>query len=208
MLSAEQLLNDPKLRKDLKMGSMRMLVKTLSKYDTEDAKHLSRRLEQSNPVDEIMQQAQVLLKKEGTLTPYKKVNPDRIKSELEIILEPQVSPSDIRYWVNTNRELFKDISLFRLDWLWDFSWAYFMRPNAFGKRSFLVYGAIRGLPPEDIRNVPYQSALNYVRKTRKQTRDRKIFTMAREGNLEGLVEMGFTEEVAKHAIRKVSTVSG
>jgi hypothetical protein len=200
---AYNIANDPELRKAFKIGGVRLTLKMLSKFDTVDARHLKRRLASEDPLTEITAGARHLVSREGTLTPYTKVNPVRIKAELEMLLSPQVRPADVRSWVRENMDKLDKLSTPRLDWLWDFSWSYFIHPTKFGKKEFLVYGALRGNPPVPAKNIPYQSALNNLRKNRRDRRDRKIYRFAKEGNLEGLVEMGFTIKISQQAIDKV-----
>lgn len=208
MSSLADIANDPELRKQLKMGGVRLTAKMMAQFNTEDANLLNRRLEGGNPTKDLERKAEILLKQEGTLTPYSQIDPVRIRAELEMIINPEVRASDVRAWVRECREELEKLSTLRLNWLWDFSWCYFMHPKSFLSREFLIYGAIRGNPPVPSKNIPYQSALNYLRKTRKQKRDRKIYSLSKQGDLEGLMEMGFTREVAQHAITKVARVSG
>ncbi|KKN75301.1 hypothetical protein LCGC14_0381530 [marine sediment metagenome] len=208
MTLAYNIANDPELRKAFKIGGVRLTLKMLSKFDTVDARHLKRRLASEDPLTEITAGARHLVSREGTLTPYTKVNPVRIKAELEMLLSPQVRPTDVRSWVRENMNELDKLSTLRLDWLWDFSWCYFIHPAKFGKKEFLVYGALRGIPPAPAKNIPYQSALNNLRKNRRDRRDRKLYKLARDGDEEGLMEMGFTSLVAQQAIDKVARGSG
>lgn len=209
MTLAYNIANDPELRKAFKMGGVRFTLRMLSNFDTVDARHLKARLASENPVPEITAEAKHLVSREGTLTPYKQVDPVRIKAELEMLLTPQVGASDIRTWVRENFDVLDEYSTSRLNWLWDFSWSYFIHPGRFGNKEFLIYGALRGNPPTSgSRNIPYQSALNNLRKNRRDRRDRRIYKLAKAGDWGSLVEMGFTVEVAQHAIEKVARGSG
>ncbi len=208
MTLAYNIANDPELRKAFKMGGIRITLRMLSKFDTVDARHLKSRLASENPVPDITKRAEEVLSQEGTLIPYSKVDPERIKAELEMLLNPQVSAADIRSWVRENYDELDRLTTLRLNWLWDFSWSYFIHPGRFGSQEFLIYGALRGNPPRHNKNIPYQSALNNLRKNRRDRQERKIYRFAKQGDIVGLVEMGFSLEVAQQAVDKVARGSG
>lgn len=199
---------DPELIRLRQFEGMKKQVERIRNAGTEVSNHLVKRLDGGNPIKELWEDAEEILKQEGTRTPYKQVNPLRIKRELEMVLDPQVSEADIRFWVREEQEFFEAFTWSRLYWMWDFSWCYFLKSRYFKERDFLLYGAIRGEPPDRSRNMVFQAGLTYELKKRRQKRDRKILTLAKQKDLKGLMELGFTESVAKHAISKVDRVSG
>jgi len=119
MTLAYNIANDPELRKAFKMGGVRLTLRTLSKFDTVDARHLKVRLRDENPVPDITKRAEGVLSQEGTLIPYNKIDPDRIKAELEMLLNPQVSAADIK----SERFIVLQSKVILGDWLrWVFPW--------------------------------------------------------------------------------------
>ncbi|KKN33702.1 hypothetical protein LCGC14_0801080 [marine sediment metagenome] len=187
---------------------LRSSVGLLSRYSTPDARRLVRKLEDPG-IRGLMHKANALIKMEGTLIEYRSVDPVRVRQELEVLLDIQVRREDVLFWISESGSAIEEVySLSRLDWLWDFSWSYLLgRPRLFRPRHLLVYGAIRGVAFDGMKNVPLQAALNKVRKSRLRKKDRSIFRSAKDGDIEALVELGLTAEQAELAVVKVAGAS-
>ncbi len=187
---------------------LRMVVQGLKVHDTPDVRRLLAKLQKPGQ-KQLFRDAEILIGSEGLLTEYEHVDVASVGRDLRQLLDIQVGREDILSWARDYRaEILRTYTPARLDWLWDFSWSYSLWGGSrFKARHVLVYGAVRGCVPSDMHNVPFQAALNSVRKGLIRKRERSIFISSRRGDLKGLIVLGLSEEQARKAIEKVVRAS-
>lgn len=184
---------------------LRQSVVGMQQHDTPDTRRLGLKLK-SPELKLLASKAEQLLRVESLRTPYVQVNVKEIRADLEQLLDVEVTRDDITSYARSRRAWVLDqFSFDRLDWLWDFTWSYVLWPaDKFKPAHMQLYGGIRGPKPADLHRVPYQAVLTWVRKDIIKERRKSIWYAAKRGDLEKLLELGLTLELAQQAVTKAA----
>ncbi len=208
-MASESAFEDPVVKEAFAVSRMRRHIESQLMADTAltaDMRRLRDFLYDPD-LDNLVTRAEVLIRSEGSLKAWKDVDVREVRGYLSPAYDSQVMDSDIWTFVSEYREFLEThFSRTRLNWAWEFSWAFKLTKEAglFLRRHFVLYGGIIGDAPWTNRNIPLQHVLTYYRKQLRDKDEKDFYRAAKKGDIEKLMSFGLNEAQARTAVAKVS----